>query len=55
MNNLGSWTVFVAFIVALLALDLGVFNRRPRPVRFRDAMVWTVFWVAMAIAVGLSI
>ena len=34
----------------MLALDLGVFNRRPHSIGFREALGWSVMWVALAIA-----
>lgn len=47
------WTGFVAAVVVLLALDLGVFHRRPHEVRFREALGWTGFWVVIATGFGL--
>ena len=42
-------------MLALLALDLGVFNRRPHAVRFREAAAWSAFWVALSLAFNLGI
>lgn len=42
------WVLFNVFVLAMLALDLGVFNRKAHVVRFREAIVWTVVWVALA-------
>jgi tellurite resistance protein TerC len=42
------WIAFNVGVLALLAFDLGVFHRHPRVVKFREAMLWTVFWVALA-------
>lgn len=47
------WTGFVAAVVVLLGLDLGVFHRRPHEVRFREALGWTGFWVLLALSFGL--
>ena len=47
------WVGFVSAVVVLLALDLGVFHRRAREVRFREAMGWTALWVLMALSFGL--
>lgn len=43
------WIAFNALIVALLALDLGVFHRRARVISARSAMRWTAFWIALAL------
>ena len=45
-----TWALFVAAIIVFLALDLGVFHRRAREVRFREAIGWTTLWCSMAIA-----
>ena len=44
------WAGFVAFVVAMLALDLGVFHRRARAVGTREALLWSGVWVALALA-----
>ncbi len=49
------WVVFLVSVVGLLALDLGVFHRRARVVRFREALCWTGFWVLLALSFGLWI
>lgn len=43
------WLVFVAGVLGLLALDLGVFHRAAHVVRFREALVWSVVWVVLAL------
>jgi tellurite resistance protein TerC len=42
------WIGFVALVLGLLALDLGVFHRDAHEVTFREALAWTVVWVALA-------
>jgi tellurite resistance protein TerC len=44
------WEAFVAGVLALLALDLVVFHRRPHEVRTREAVGWTIIWVGLALA-----
>ncbi len=51
--GLGGWLAFNAFILALLALDLGVFHRRATVPSAREAMRWTVGWIALALAFGV--
>ena len=38
------------FILALLAIDLGVFHRRAHVVSVREALTWTVVWISTALA-----
>src|ERR1041385_4945367 len=53
--NIWFWVGFVAFVLAMLALDLGVFHRHPHVVRPKEAGVWTGVWVGLALcfAAGL--
>src|SRR5271157_4547516 len=55
MNSLWPWIIFIVFVLALLALDLGVFNRRPHPMRLREAAGWSAFWVGLSLAFNLGI
>jgi tellurite resistance protein TerC len=47
------WTVTIAVIVALLALDLTLGVLRPHAVGFREAAAWSVFYIAVAVVFGL--
>jgi tellurite resistance protein TerC len=47
------WTLTIGVIVALLALDLAVGVFRPHAVGFREAAVWSVFYIAVAVAFGV--
>jgi tellurite resistance protein TerC len=49
------WVLFNLFVLAMLALDLGVFHRKKRVVHFREAIGWTVVWVALAGAFAVLI
>ena len=41
---------FVALVLALLALDLGVFHRKAHVVSVREALGWSAFWIALGLA-----
>jgi tellurite resistance protein TerC len=43
------WSGFVAIVIALLALDLGVFNRRPHEIGLREAAGWTALWISVGL------
>jgi tellurite resistance protein TerC len=47
------WTLTIAVIVALLALDLTVGVLRPHAVHFREAALWSAFYIGVAVAFGL--
>jgi len=42
------WIGFTVLVLALLALDLGVFHRDAHAVMFREALIWTCVWVGLA-------
>jgi tellurite resistance protein TerC len=42
------WVVFSVFVLGMLALDLGVFSRKPHEIKFKEAMLWTIVWVSLA-------
>jgi tellurite resistance protein TerC len=49
------WVLFNIFVVAMLVLDLGVFHRRVHTVKFREALIWSVVWIALAIIFAVVI
>ena len=42
------WVLFLVFVLAMLALDLGVLNRKAHVVPFREAIIWTLVWISLA-------
>jgi tellurite resistance protein TerC len=42
------WLGFSLFIFLMLALDLGVFNRKVHTIRYREAAIWSGVWFALA-------
>ncbi len=55
MPNVWWWIGFNVVILALLALDLGVFNRKAHAVSVREAFGWSALWVTLAVLFGLWI
>jgi tellurite resistance protein TerC len=49
------WILFNLFVLAMLALDLGVLNRRSRRVSFRKALAWSGIWIALAAAFAVLV
>src|SRR5215470_10914495 len=47
-TNLTLWIGFNVFVLAMLALDLGVFHRKAHAVKVREAILWSVVWIALA-------
>jgi tellurite resistance protein TerC len=42
------WVAFNLFVLAMLALDLGVFHRHAHVVSVKEAAIWSVVWISMA-------
>jgi tellurite resistance protein TerC len=49
------WLIFNLFVLAAIALDLGVFHRRPHKMETREAITWTLVWVGLSLAFGLAV
>src|SRR5215510_4409503 len=49
------WGGFVLFIVAMLALDIGLFHRKPHVVGMREALSWTAVWIALALVFNAGV
>jgi tellurite resistance protein TerC len=43
------WILFNAFVLLMLALDLGVFHRKIHEVSLKEALIWTLIWVCLAL------
>jgi tellurite resistance protein TerC len=52
MNSIGNsaalWIGFSLFILFMLSLDLGLFNRKSHAIRYREAAIWSAVWVTLA-------
>ncbi len=46
---------FLGFVVAALAIDLGVFNRKAHVVSMREALTWSAVWIGFAVAFGVGV
>ncbi len=49
------WIGFNVFIVLMLALDLGVFNRKSHEVSVKEALTWSAVWIALALAFNVLV
>lgn len=52
---LSLWIVTVVGIVLLIALDFIFISRKPHDVHFREALLWSIFYIGIAIAFGVSL
>jgi len=49
------WIAFNLFVLAMLALDLGVFHRKSHEVSIREALTWTCVWITLAMLFNLFV
>ncbi|RPH88269.1 MAG: TerC family protein [Deltaproteobacteria bacterium] len=49
------WIFFAIFIIAMLALDLGIINRKAHVIKMKEALLWTSFWVTLAVVFGAGV
>lgn len=45
----GFYAGFLAFVLVMLAIDLGIFNRKEHVVSFKEATIWSAIWVALTL------
>lgn len=50
-----AWILFNLFVVAMLVLDLGVFNRKEHEVKIREALIWSAVWISLSLLFNLLI
>jgi len=55
IDRIWLWVGFNGFILAMLALDLGVFHRKAHAVSLRESLTWTFVWVALALAFNAGV
>jgi tellurite resistance protein TerC len=55
VNQILLWFAFNIFILAMLALDLGVFHRKAHEVQIKEALGWTAIWITLALLFNLGI
>ena len=52
MDSIGGatwlWVGFSLFILIMLSLDLGLFNRKAHTIKYREAWIWSAVWVSLA-------
>jgi tellurite resistance protein TerC len=47
-NSTLAWGGFCAFILIMLSIDLGVFNRKAHDVSYKEAGIWSAVWITLA-------
>ena len=48
-HSAGLWIGFSLFILFMLSLDLGLFNRKAHAIKYREAAIWSAVWITLAL------
>src|SRR6187200_2753429 len=51
----GLWLGFLVFVLVMLAVDLGIFHRKAHVVGYREALTWSLVWVALSLVFGAGV
>jgi len=55
IDQIWLWIGFNLFVLAMLALDLGVFHRRAHVVSLKESITWTAVWVVLALLFNIGV
>jgi len=55
LNQIFFWILLNLFVLAMLAVDLWIFNRPAHLVKFREALAWSLTWIALAAAFAVLV
>ena len=55
MNEIIFWIAFNVFVVVMLVLDLSVFHGKPHAIKFREALGFSIMWIALAAAFAVFV
>jgi tellurite resistance protein TerC len=51
-HSVWAWVGFNVFILVMLFIDLGVFNRKAHAITYKEATTWSVVWITLALIFG---
>jgi tellurite resistance protein TerC len=54
-NQILLWVAFNIFVIAMLALDLGVFHRKAHAIQIKEALGWSAAWILLSLLFNLGI
>src|SRR5690349_3373572 len=54
-TNIWFWILFNLFVIGLLVLDLSVFHRKAHEVSLKEALIWSVVWIVLALMFNVGV
>jgi tellurite resistance protein TerC len=55
IENMILWVGFSAFVLIMLFLDLHVFHRKSHEVKIKEAIIWSIVWISLALIFNFGI
>ncbi|MDD5432836.1 MAG: TerC family protein [Candidatus Omnitrophica bacterium] len=55
MIPFAGWVGFIIFVIAMLMLDLFVFNRKAHEIKLREALLWSLMWIVLALLFNVGV
>ena len=55
MEGIWYWVGFNVFVIIMLLLDLGVFHKKDSIPSLKEAVLWTLFWIALALTFNVGV
>lgn len=49
------WAGFIAFVILMLAIDLGIFHRKSHEIKIKEALIWSAVWISLALIFNYGI
>jgi len=49
------WVGFIVFVLVMLLLDLGVFHKKDTVVKVKEAILWSLFWISLALIFNVGV
>jgi tellurite resistance protein TerC len=49
------WIGFVVFVLLMLVLDLFVFHKKDQAIKVKEALLWSVFWIGLAVVFNIGV
>ena len=53
--SISFWIGFIVFVLVMLSLDLFVFHKKNTAVKVKEALLWSLFWVGLAVAFNFGV
>jgi len=49
------WIVFAVLVISMLSLDLGILNKKSHAIKLKEAILWSLLWISVALIFNLGL